>query len=154
MVLNLHRKSSWIVLLSVVQKKTPATTAAEYKKTDEAQPDVKEEEEEEGEEEEKAEEAEKSSPGYNDFFRKVLISLCLICLSLTRQTFLSATEEKSDGEDNPEEEEDAEKEDEKEATADEVRRFCFPVLVWCECNTAFKRVCLYKKKTLIRWWWY
>ncbi|TMS01739.1 Calnexin [Larimichthys crocea] len=41
-------------------KKSPATAAAEYKKTDEAQPDVKEEEEEEeeegeGEEEEKAE---------------------------------------------------------------------------------------------------
>lgn len=45
-------------LLFVWQKKSPATPAAEYKKTDEAQPDVKEEEEEE---EEKAEE--KSSPG-------------------------------------------------------------------------------------------
>lgn len=30
-----------------VQKKSPATPAAEYKKTDEAQPDVKEDEEEE-----------------------------------------------------------------------------------------------------------
>lgn len=37
-----------------VQKKSPATAAAEYKKTDEAQPDVKEDEEEE---------EEKNSPG-------------------------------------------------------------------------------------------
>lgn len=43
-----------------MQKKSPATPAAEYKKTDEAQPDVKEEEEAE---EEESEEAEKSSPG-------------------------------------------------------------------------------------------
>lgn len=58
-----------------MQKKIPATTAAEYKKTDEAQPDVKEEEEGEEEEEEKAEEAEKSSPGYYDVFRKLLFCL-------------------------------------------------------------------------------
>ncbi|XP_073342391.1 calnexin isoform X1 [Pagrus major] len=84
-----------IVFCCTGKKKTPATPAAEYKKTDEAQPDVKEEEEEgEEEEEEKAEEAEKSSP---------------------------AAEEKSDGEENPEEEEDAEgaADEEKEATADE-----------------------------------
>lgn len=45
-----------------VQKKSAAASAAEYKKTDEAQPDVKEEEEEE-EEAEEAEEAEPSGPG-------------------------------------------------------------------------------------------
>lgn len=45
----------------VLQKKTSATPA-QYKKTDEPQPDVKEPEEDE-EEEENAEEAEKSSPG-------------------------------------------------------------------------------------------
>nr|XP_040029358.1 calnexin isoform X4 [Gasterosteus aculeatus aculeatus] len=44
-------------------KKSPETPAAEYKKTDEAQPDVKEEEEEDEEEEDKAEE--KSSPEEN-----------------------------------------------------------------------------------------
>lgn len=60
-----QNSGSWFELLfPVVQKKSPATAAAEYKKTDEAQPDVKEEEEEEeeegeGEEEEKAE----KSPG-------------------------------------------------------------------------------------------
>lgn len=49
---------------SDVQKKSEATPAAEYKKTDEAQPDVKEEEEDgEEEEEEQAEEAE--APGWN-----------------------------------------------------------------------------------------
>lgn len=47
----------------VLQKKSPATPA-QYKKTDEPQPDVKEDEEEE--EEEKAEEEEKSSPGCYD----------------------------------------------------------------------------------------
>lgn len=46
---------------ALLQKKSPATPA-EYKKTDEPQPDVKEEEEQE-EEEEKVEEAEKSGPG-------------------------------------------------------------------------------------------
>lgn len=51
--------------VSVVQKKSPATAAAEYKKTDEPQPDVKEaeeEEEQEVQEEDKAEE-EKNRPG-------------------------------------------------------------------------------------------
>lgn len=48
---------------SDVQKKSEATPAAEYKKTDEAQPDVKEEEEDGEEEEEQAEEAE--TPGWN-----------------------------------------------------------------------------------------
>ncbi|XP_034545953.1 calnexin isoform X1 [Notolabrus celidotus] len=86
-----------IVFCCTGKKKSPATPAAEYKKTDEAQPDVKEEEEEEGEEEEeKAEEAEKSSP---------------------------AAEEKSDGEESPaekeEEEEEADKEEEKDASADD-----------------------------------
>ncbi|CAK6979822.1 calnexin [Scomber scombrus] len=71
------------------KKSEAATPAAEYKKTDEPQPDVKEEEEEE-EEEEKAEQAEKSSP---------------------------ASAEKSDGEENApekEEEEEAEEEEEEE----------------------------------------
>nr|XP_020494017.1 calnexin-like [Labrus bergylta] len=97
-----------IVFCCTGKKKSPATPAAEYKKTDEAQPDVKEgEEEEEEEEEEKAEEAKKSS---------------------------TAAEEKSDGEGSPvegeegeegeeeEEEEDddeAVKEGENEATADD-----------------------------------
>ncbi|KAM9357202.1 calnexin [Symphorus nematophorus] len=90
-----------IVFCCTGKKKSPsATPAAEYKKTDEAQPDVKEEEEEaeeeEGEEaEEKAEEAEKSSS--------------------------PAAEEKSDEEESPaeKEEEDAEKEEDKEETGDE-----------------------------------
>ncbi|KAM3866760.1 calnexin [Diretmus argenteus] len=52
-----------IVFCCTGKKKTPATVpAAEYKKTDEPQPDVKEEEEEEEEEEKAEEEAEKSSP--------------------------------------------------------------------------------------------
>ncbi|XP_035862350.1 calnexin isoform X2 [Sander lucioperca] len=81
-----------IVFCCTGKKKSPATPAAEYKKTDEAQPDVKEEDEEkeEEEEEEKAEEAEKSSP---------------------------AAEEKSDGEESPAEE--AEKEEENEETTDD-----------------------------------
>ncbi|XP_074505665.1 calnexin isoform X1 [Sebastes fasciatus] len=95
-----------IVFCCTGKKKTPATPAAEYKKTDEAQPDVKEEEKEEEEEEEEeqqeekqekaeeaeeAEEAEKSSP---------------------------AAEEKSDEEEeSPKEEE--EEEAEKDGTADE-----------------------------------
>lgn len=61
------------------QKKAPATPAAEYKKTDEPQPDVKEEEkekeaeepepeaEEDKAEEDQVEEEEKSSPGLNPF---------------------------------------------------------------------------------------
>uniref|UniRef100_A0A3P8W570 Calnexin n=1 Tax=Cynoglossus semilaevis TaxID=244447 RepID=A0A3P8W570_CYNSE len=70
---------------STGSKKSPATPA-EYKKTDEPQPDVKEEEEQE-EEEEKVEEAEKSGP-----------------------------EEKDDSEESPvKEEEEAEKDDEQEA---------------------------------------
>ncbi|XP_060740470.1 calnexin [Tachysurus vachellii] len=43
-------------------KKKPATSAAEYKKTDEPQPDVKEEEEEEEEEEDQEEESRKEEP--------------------------------------------------------------------------------------------
>lgn len=50
-------------LFPVMQKKSPATPAAEYKKTDEAQPDVKEEEVEEEEEEEEEEEKAEKSPG-------------------------------------------------------------------------------------------
>ncbi|XP_075961413.1 calnexin isoform X1 [Anarhichas minor] len=91
-------------------KKSSETPAAEYKKTDEAQPDVKEEEEEEEEEEEaeekaeeaeekaeEAEEAEKSSP---------------------------AAEQKSDGEESPaeNEEEDAEKETSDDKLEDDVLR--------------------------------
>nr|XP_040029356.1 calnexin isoform X3 [Gasterosteus aculeatus aculeatus] len=52
-----------IVFCCTGKKKSPETPAAEYKKTDEAQPDVKEEEEEDEEEEDKAEE--KSSPEEN-----------------------------------------------------------------------------------------
>ncbi|XP_068563174.1 calnexin [Cebidichthys violaceus] len=88
-----------IVFCCTGKKKSSETPAAEYKKTDEAQPDVKEEDEEEEEEEEEekeeekaeeAEEAEKSSP---------------------------AAEEKSDGEESPAENE--EEDAEKEATSDD-----------------------------------
>lgn len=50
--------------VSVVQKKSPAAAAAEYKKTDEPQPDVKEAEEQEAQEaqeEDKAEEEEEKN---------------------------------------------------------------------------------------------
>ena len=56
-------KSKWTDFLLILQKKS-AATPAEYKKTDEPQPDVKEEEEEE--QEAKAEDAEESSPGWCD----------------------------------------------------------------------------------------
>lgn len=60
------------------------TPAAEYKKTDEAQPDVKEEDKEEDEEEEedKAEEAEKS-PGCYDVQTSEKSLFCPLCLSLS-----------------------------------------------------------------------
>ncbi|XP_069000035.1 calnexin isoform X1 [Embiotoca jacksoni] len=89
-----------IIVFCCTGKKKTTATPAEYKKTDEPQPDVKEEEEEEEveeeEEEEKAEKTEKSSP---------------------------AADEKSDEEESPAEKEEEEKEDEEEedneATADE-----------------------------------
>ncbi|XP_059202974.1 calnexin [Centropristis striata] len=89
-----------IVFCCTGKKKSPATPAAEYKKTDEAQPDVKDGEDEGEEEEDKEDKAgdaeeDKSSP---------------------------AAAEKSDGEEAPAEEEEEEEEEEKEekdASADE-----------------------------------
>lgn len=92
------------VFASNIQKKNATTSAAEYKKTDEAQPDVKEEEEEE----EEAEEAESSGPGgYQLWLQLLCRPLKLTC------GFISATEEKN--EDSP-----AEKEEDQEVASDEV----------------------------------
>lgn len=92
------------LLCSDVQKKNAAASAADYKKTDEAQPDVKEGEEE-------AEEAEPTSPGGYQV-RGGTSGL----LGLTR-VFISDADEKNEEEESP-----AEKEEDKEGAADEVRR--------------------------------
>uniref|UniRef100_A0A8D3E2V8 Calnexin n=1 Tax=Scophthalmus maximus TaxID=52904 RepID=A0A8D3E2V8_SCOMX len=86
-----------------------AATPAEYKKTDEPQPDVKDEEEEEKAEE--ADEAEESSPGWCD-------------ADVRKHSPVVAAEEKSDRDESPAEkdEEEEDEDEEQEGTADEVWR--------------------------------
>lgn len=106
-----------IFTVCVLQKKSPETPAAEYKKTDEAQPDVKEEEEEDEEEEDKAEE--KSSPGIYDGWIQRNTTHLSVTVSLTFKSFFLAAAEEN-GEEIPAEDE--EEDAGKEATADEVKR--------------------------------
>ncbi|KAK5924566.1 hypothetical protein CgunFtcFv8_017169 [Champsocephalus gunnari] len=102
-----------VVFCCTGKKKTGETPAAEYKKTDEAQPDVKEEEEEEEEEkkEEKKEEEEKEEKKAEEEEEEE---------EEKEEKSSPAAEGKSDGEESPaeKEEEEAEKEDEED-TAEE-----------------------------------